>query len=87
MVVVLICTFTCVSCLQLVSRVDIKYKRMNSSERVRIINSGISRLGVETLRPEGECKRACVFSSVVALYCEHDFTCEDILPGPHTPLG
>lgn len=77
------------SYLQLVSRVDIKYKRMNSNERVRIINSGISRLGVETLRPEGEWKCACVctfFSSVVALYCERDFTCEDILPGPHAPL-
>lgn len=29
--------------LQFVSRVDIKYKRMNSNERVRIINSGIPR--------------------------------------------
>ncbi|XP_070703847.1 caspase recruitment domain-containing protein 11 isoform X2 [Pempheris klunzingeri] len=41
--------------LQLVSKVDIKYKRMNSSERVRIINSGctiLPRQGLETLRPE-----------------------------------
>nr|XP_046271555.1 caspase recruitment domain-containing protein 11 [Scatophagus argus] len=41
--------------LQFVSRVDIKYKRMNSSERVRIINSGsttLPRQGFETLRPE-----------------------------------
>lgn len=45
--------------LQFVSRVDIKYKRMNSSERVRIINSGsttLPRPGFETLRPEGEYK-------------------------------
>uniref|UniRef100_A0A8C9XYW1 Caspase recruitment domain family member 11 n=1 Tax=Sander lucioperca TaxID=283035 RepID=A0A8C9XYW1_SANLU len=41
---------------QFVSRVDIKYKRMNSSERVRIINSGstLPRQGFEALRPEGE---------------------------------
>uniref|UniRef100_A0A8C9XXZ6 Caspase recruitment domain family member 11 n=1 Tax=Sander lucioperca TaxID=283035 RepID=A0A8C9XXZ6_SANLU len=40
--------------LQFVSRVDIKYKRMNSSERVRIINSGstLPRQGFEALRPE-----------------------------------
>ncbi|XP_028267172.1 caspase recruitment domain-containing protein 11 isoform X2 [Parambassis ranga] len=41
--------------LQFVSRVDIKYKRMNSNERVRIINSGSSTLprqGFETLKPE-----------------------------------
>ncbi|GAA6226018.1 caspase recruitment domain-containing protein 11 [Lates japonicus] len=41
--------------LQFVSRVDIKYKRMNSNERVRIINAGsttLSRQGFETLRPE-----------------------------------
>ncbi|XP_076607659.1 caspase recruitment domain-containing protein 11 [Chaetodon auriga] len=41
--------------LQFVSRVDIKYKRMNSSERVRIINSGsttLPRQGLEMLRPE-----------------------------------
>nr|XP_020476928.1 caspase recruitment domain-containing protein 11 [Monopterus albus] len=41
--------------LQFVSRVDIKYKRMNSNERVRIINSGsttLPRHGFETLRPE-----------------------------------
>eukprot|EP00064_Thunnus_orientalis_P005899 superscaffoldBa00000595_g5913 len=41
--------------LQFVSRVDIKYKRMNSNERVRIINSGsttLPRQGFETLRPE-----------------------------------
>ncbi|XP_054463761.1 caspase recruitment domain-containing protein 11 [Anoplopoma fimbria] len=41
--------------LQFVSRVDIKYKRMNSNERVRIINSGSSTLprqGFEALRPE-----------------------------------
>ncbi|XP_068605496.1 caspase recruitment domain-containing protein 11 [Brachionichthys hirsutus] len=41
--------------LQFVSRVDIKYKRMNSSERVRIVNSGSTPLpiqGFETLRPE-----------------------------------
>ncbi|XP_068574440.1 caspase recruitment domain-containing protein 11 isoform X2 [Cebidichthys violaceus] len=41
--------------LQFVSRVDIKYKRMNSNERVRIINSGstlLPRQGPETLRPE-----------------------------------
>ncbi|XP_049416618.1 caspase recruitment domain-containing protein 11 isoform X1 [Epinephelus fuscoguttatus] len=41
--------------LQFVSRVDIKYKRMNSNERVRIINSGsttLPRQGFEALRPE-----------------------------------
>ncbi|XP_053193734.1 caspase recruitment domain-containing protein 11 [Scomber japonicus] len=41
--------------LQFVSRVDIKYKRMNSNERVRIINSGnttLPRQGFESLRPE-----------------------------------
>ncbi|KAM9745126.1 caspase recruitment domain-containing protein 11 [Menidia menidia] len=41
--------------LQFVSRVDIKYKRMNSSERVRIINSGsttLPRQSFEALRPE-----------------------------------
>ncbi|KAM8723708.1 caspase recruitment domain-containing protein 11 isoform 1-T1 [Acanthopagrus schlegelii] len=40
--------------IQFVSRVDIKYKRMNSSERVRIINSAatLPRQGLETLRPE-----------------------------------
>uniref|UniRef100_A0AAX7UK97 Caspase recruitment domain family, member 11 n=1 Tax=Astatotilapia calliptera TaxID=8154 RepID=A0AAX7UK97_ASTCA len=45
--------------LQFVSRVDIKYKRMNSNERVRIINSGsttLPRQGFEVLRPEGEHK-------------------------------
>uniref|UniRef100_A0A672MRY2 Caspase recruitment domain family member 11 n=1 Tax=Sinocyclocheilus grahami TaxID=75366 RepID=A0A672MRY2_SINGR len=40
--------------LQFVSRVDNKYKRMNSSERVRIVNGGnpssVSRPGFETLR-------------------------------------
>lgn len=43
---------------QFVSRVDNKYKRMNSSERVRIVNGGnpssVSRPGFETLRPEGK---------------------------------
>uniref|UniRef100_A0A665TZ01 Caspase recruitment domain family, member 11 n=1 Tax=Echeneis naucrates TaxID=173247 RepID=A0A665TZ01_ECHNA len=41
--------------IQFVSRVDIKYKRMNSSERVRLVNSGsttLPRQGFETLRPE-----------------------------------
>ncbi|KAM9843995.1 caspase recruitment domain-containing protein 11 [Aulostomus maculatus] len=41
--------------LQFVSRVDIKYKRMNSNERVRIINTGsttLPRQDFETLRPE-----------------------------------
>uniref|UniRef100_A0A8C2J0G0 Caspase recruitment domain family, member 11 n=1 Tax=Cyprinus carpio TaxID=7962 RepID=A0A8C2J0G0_CYPCA len=42
--------------LQFVSRVDNKYKRMNSSERVRIVNGGnpssVSRPGFETLRTE-----------------------------------
>lgn len=38
--------------LQFVSRVDIKYKRMNSSERVRIISTTLPRQGLETLRPE-----------------------------------
>ncbi|XP_038551308.1 caspase recruitment domain-containing protein 11-like [Micropterus salmoides] len=41
--------------LQFVSRVDIKYKRMNSSERVRIINSAsttLPRQSFEMLRPE-----------------------------------
>uniref|UniRef100_A0A8C2ZC51 Caspase recruitment domain family, member 11 n=1 Tax=Cyclopterus lumpus TaxID=8103 RepID=A0A8C2ZC51_CYCLU len=41
--------------LQFVSRVDTKYKRMNSNERVRIINSGgttLPRQGLEVLRPE-----------------------------------
>ncbi|XP_040047541.1 caspase recruitment domain-containing protein 11 [Gasterosteus aculeatus] len=37
--------------LQFVGRVDIKYKRMNSNERVRIINS-VPRQGFEALRPE-----------------------------------
>uniref|UniRef100_A0A3Q3AZ60 Caspase recruitment domain family, member 11 n=1 Tax=Kryptolebias marmoratus TaxID=37003 RepID=A0A3Q3AZ60_KRYMA len=43
--------------LQFVSRVDIKYKRMNSNERVRIINSGsasLPRQGFEILKQEGE---------------------------------
>uniref|UniRef100_A0AAQ4PTF7 CARD domain-containing protein n=1 Tax=Gasterosteus aculeatus aculeatus TaxID=481459 RepID=A0AAQ4PTF7_GASAC len=43
--------------LQFVGRVDIKYKRMNSNERVRIINS-VPRQGFEALRPEGEYKDA-----------------------------
>ncbi|XP_022074305.1 caspase recruitment domain-containing protein 11 isoform X1 [Acanthochromis polyacanthus] len=41
--------------LQFVSRVDIKYKRMNSNERVRIVNSGsttLPRQGFEMLKPE-----------------------------------
>ncbi|KAJ7992001.1 hypothetical protein DPEC_G00274060 [Dallia pectoralis] len=41
--------------LQFVSRVDNKYKRMNSSERVRITSSGnpaVPRPGFETLRPD-----------------------------------
>ncbi|KAM6905367.1 caspase recruitment domain-containing protein 11 [Xenentodon cancila] len=41
--------------LQFVSRVDIKYKRMNSNERVRLINSGSSTLprqGLESFKPE-----------------------------------
>ncbi|XP_059204202.1 caspase recruitment domain-containing protein 11 [Centropristis striata] len=41
--------------LQFVSRVDIKYKRMNSNERVRIINSGSTTLpkqGFEAFRTE-----------------------------------
>ncbi|XP_034448253.1 caspase recruitment domain-containing protein 11 isoform X1 [Hippoglossus hippoglossus] len=41
--------------LQFVSRVDIKYKRMNSNERVRLVNSGsttLPRPGLDTLRPE-----------------------------------
>uniref|UniRef100_A0A674DNZ3 Caspase recruitment domain family member 11 n=1 Tax=Salmo trutta TaxID=8032 RepID=A0A674DNZ3_SALTR len=41
--------------LQFVSRVDNKYKRMNSSERVRIVSSGnpsLPRPGFETLRQE-----------------------------------
>ncbi|XP_047184275.1 caspase recruitment domain-containing protein 11 isoform X2 [Scophthalmus maximus] len=41
--------------LQFVSRVDIKYKRMNSNERVRLVNSGsttLPRQGFEMLRPE-----------------------------------
>ncbi|XP_073713157.1 caspase recruitment domain-containing protein 11 [Misgurnus anguillicaudatus] len=42
--------------LQFVSRADNKYKRMNSSERVRIVNGGnlssVSRPGFETLKPE-----------------------------------
>ncbi|KAF3700452.1 Caspase recruitment domain-containing protein 11 CARD-containing MAGUK protein 1 [Channa argus] len=43
--------------LQFVSRVDIKYKRMNSNERVRIINSGsttLPRQGFEAIRPEAK---------------------------------
>lgn len=35
---------------QFVSRVDIKYKRMNSNERVRILNPG----SVSIPSPEGE---------------------------------
>ncbi|XP_033826622.1 caspase recruitment domain-containing protein 11 [Periophthalmus magnuspinnatus] len=40
--------------IQFVSRVDIKYKRMNSSERVRLVNSGgpLPRQSFEMLRPE-----------------------------------
>ncbi|XP_062263675.1 caspase recruitment domain-containing protein 11 isoform X2 [Platichthys flesus] len=41
--------------LQFVSRVDIKYKRMNSNERVRLVTSGsttLPRPGSEALRPE-----------------------------------
>ncbi|KAK7939430.1 hypothetical protein WMY93_002756 [Mugilogobius chulae] len=40
--------------IQFVSRVDIKYKRMNSSERVRLVNSGgsLPRESFEMLRPE-----------------------------------
>uniref|UniRef100_A0A3Q2CBX3 Caspase recruitment domain family member 11 n=1 Tax=Cyprinodon variegatus TaxID=28743 RepID=A0A3Q2CBX3_CYPVA len=44
-------------CPQFVSRVDIKYKRLNSNERVRIINSGsttLARQSFEQLRQEGE---------------------------------
>ncbi|KAL0992493.1 hypothetical protein UPYG_G00094010 [Umbra pygmaea] len=53
--------------LQFVSRVDNKYKRMNSSERVRIVSSGnpaIPRPGFDTLRqdecvdPEGDMSRS-----------------------------
>ncbi|XP_028310305.1 LOW QUALITY PROTEIN: caspase recruitment domain-containing protein 11 [Gouania willdenowi] len=47
--------------LQFVSRVDMKYKRMNSNERVRIINScstTLSRPGVETPRSEADTKDA-----------------------------
>ncbi|MEQ2261598.1 hypothetical protein XENORESO_012625, partial [Xenotaenia resolanae] len=43
--------------LQFVSRVDIKYKRLNSNERVRIINSGnatLARQSFELARQEGE---------------------------------
>uniref|UniRef100_A0A3P8VB21 Caspase recruitment domain family member 11 n=1 Tax=Cynoglossus semilaevis TaxID=244447 RepID=A0A3P8VB21_CYNSE len=43
--------------IQFLSRVDTKYKRMNSNERVRLINSGSATLpkqGFDTLRPEGE---------------------------------
>uniref|UniRef100_A0A8K9VCJ9 Caspase recruitment domain family, member 11 n=2 Tax=Oncorhynchus mykiss TaxID=8022 RepID=A0A8K9VCJ9_ONCMY len=43
--------------LQFVSRVDNKYKRMNSSERVRIVSSGnptLPRPGFETLRQDGK---------------------------------
>uniref|UniRef100_A0A672Y513 Caspase recruitment domain family, member 11 n=1 Tax=Sphaeramia orbicularis TaxID=375764 RepID=A0A672Y513_9TELE len=43
--------------LQFVSRVDIKYKRMNSNERVRIVNSGgatLPRQSFEILRPEAD---------------------------------
>ncbi|XP_016895814.1 caspase recruitment domain-containing protein 11 [Cynoglossus semilaevis] len=41
--------------IQFLSRVDTKYKRMNSNERVRLINSGSATLpkqGFDTLRPE-----------------------------------
>uniref|UniRef100_A0AAV2KFY9 CARD domain-containing protein n=1 Tax=Knipowitschia caucasica TaxID=637954 RepID=A0AAV2KFY9_KNICA len=40
--------------IQFVSRVDTKYKRMNSSERVRLVNScgSLPRQSLETLRPE-----------------------------------
>lgn len=38
------------SVFQFVSRVDIKYKRMNSNERMRILNPG----SVTIPRPEGE---------------------------------
>lgn len=42
---------------QFVSRVDMKYKRMNSNERVRIIYSGMPRQGSDTIWPE--CLRVC----------------------------
>uniref|UniRef100_A0A4W4DM01 CARD domain-containing protein n=1 Tax=Electrophorus electricus TaxID=8005 RepID=A0A4W4DM01_ELEEL len=44
--------------LQFVSRVDNKYKRMDSNDRVRIVNAGnpssLPRSGFETMKPEGE---------------------------------
>lgn len=50
---------------QFVSRVDNKYKRMNSNERVRIVNGGnpssVSRPGFETLRPEGKTAHPCFY--------------------------
>uniref|UniRef100_A0A674DNC2 Caspase recruitment domain family member 11 n=1 Tax=Salmo trutta TaxID=8032 RepID=A0A674DNC2_SALTR len=53
--------------LQFVSRVDNKYKRMNSSERVRIVSSGnpsLPRPGFETLRQEGKTYCADPYSDV-----------------------
>ncbi|XP_022612732.1 caspase recruitment domain-containing protein 11 [Seriola dumerili] len=45
--------------IQFVSRVDIKYKRMNSSERVRIINSGSTTLSrQDAADPDNELSRA-----------------------------
>ncbi|XP_014880024.1 caspase recruitment domain-containing protein 11 isoform X1 [Poecilia latipinna] len=52
--------------LQFVSRVDIKYKRLNSNERVRIINTcsaTLARQSFELLRQEGERTSRHFFSS------------------------
>jgi len=55
---------------QFVSRVDNKYKRLNSSERVRIVNGGnpssVSRPGFETLRSEGKTAHPCLYLSISA---------------------
>lgn len=57
---------------QFVSRVDNKYKRMNSSERVRIVNGGnpssVSRPGFETLRPEGKTAQPCLYLFILAIF-------------------
>uniref|UniRef100_A0A8L0DMG2 Caspase recruitment domain family, member 11 n=1 Tax=Oncorhynchus mykiss TaxID=8022 RepID=A0A8L0DMG2_ONCMY len=53
--------------LQFVSRVDNKYKRMNSSERVRIVSSGnptLPRPGFETLRQDGKSVNLVPYSLV-----------------------
>uniref|UniRef100_A0A3B4CU85 CARD domain-containing protein n=1 Tax=Pygocentrus nattereri TaxID=42514 RepID=A0A3B4CU85_PYGNA len=50
--------------LQFVSRADNKYKRMDSNDRVRIVNGGnassLPRAGFETIKPEGKHDDSCL---------------------------